>query len=168
MYSAPNRILYAVFKPYDDIYNELIGKIKNVVDSVSELSELSRRDIEEAINFAVISICLGLYDNVAFFGASNETLRLINARKVHNTNHKIQNLMMEENSGSTESFVSKAISIKESGEDIFLANLVRLVVRKHLVLRDVDYRIKDRVAEKIFDRSQKKQLLVTSLNKKKH
>jgi len=167
MYTAPNRILYAVFKPYDidDKYDSMIEKLMKDIESIKELKDLSKWDISMAVNNAIISICLGLYNCIAFFGASRDSLHLLNAFELQNTNHRIQNLMMEENASATDIFVNKAIDIIESDEDLFALSLIRRIVRRHLILRDVGFRSRDKVAEKIFDKSKKSQVRTLSLGK---
>jgi hypothetical protein len=163
MYSAPNRILYALFKPCDEQYEKIIDEI--MVFAVSIGSKKSREDIEEIINKSAVNICLTIYDNIAFFGANNETLQLLNKYDMQNSNYKIANLIMEENGGTTDNFVDKAIKLKEEKEDIFTINLIRLIVRKHYITQTVDYRVMSKIADKIFSQSSKKQVLISSLKK---
>ncbi|MDR2965978.1 MAG: metallophosphoesterase [Treponema sp.] len=169
MYSAPNRILYAIFKPHDDQYNEIIDDIYESIKSTDtdEASKLRKQDIEEIFYRSAISICLSLYDHVAYFGSSTDTLYLLNEVDMKTTNYKISNLIMEENGGTTENFVNKAIKLKESKNDLLLSNLIKMVARKHLITRNVDFNIKDKIADKIFTSSSKKQVLSISYKSNK-
>jgi len=74
---------------------------------------------------------------------------------------------MEENGGTTENFVDKAIKLKEKEDDLFITNIIRLIANKHLVTRTIDFRIKDRIADKIFSTSSKKQVLTASYKRGK-
>lgn len=165
MYSAPNRILYAIFKPYDEQYENIINELFSTISAVQGLSKLSKGDIEEAFNRSAIGISLGLYDNIAFFGTNNNTLRLLNDANLLTSNYKIANLIMEENGGTADKFVNKAIKLKEDENDGFITNLIRFIVKKHLISRSVDFKTRDRIADKIFSPSSKKQLLISSLGK---
>jgi len=167
MYSATNKILYALFKPYDQQYDKMIDELYNVLNSTdkNEKNKITKQDIKESIFHSAISICLGLYDHVAFFGANNDTLHLLNKYNLITTNNKIANLIMEENGGTTENFVDKAIKLKEKEDDLFITNIIRLISNKHLTTRTIDFRIKDKIADKIFSSSSKKQILKASLKK---
>ena len=164
MYSAPNRILYALLKPYDQQYSMVIDELLEIFNSTdaSASNKISREDIEDIFFRSAILICLSLYDNVAFFGSNSDTLFLLNDFDMKTKNNKIANLIMEENGGTTENFVNKAIKLKESEKDSFLTNLIKMIARKHLVTRNVNFNIKDKMADKIFSSSSKKQILSIS------
>jgi predicted phosphodiesterase len=169
MYSVPNRILYALFKPYDQQYDKVIDELYDALNSVdgNETNKINRQDIEEIFFHSAISICLGLYDNVAFFGANSDTLHLLNAFNLQTSTNKIANLIMEENGGTTEDFVNKAIKLKENEDDLFITYLIRLITNKHLITRTIDFSIKDRIADTIFSTKTKKQVLISSYSKDK-
>ena len=169
MYSAPNRILYAMFKPYDQQYNEIINDLYEIIQSkdIDATLKISKKDIEEIFYNSAISICLGLYDHVAFFGANTDTLPLLNENDMKSTNYKIANLIMEENGNTTEKFVNKAIKLKENEDNIFTTNLIRRVIRKHLITKNVTFDMKDRISDKIFSTSSKKQVLSISYRNEK-
>jgi hypothetical protein len=172
MYSAPNRILYALFKPFDDKYDKIVDELYELIKSVETPRELAKEEfskamIEEAFSRQAIAMVLTVYDNIAFFGTNSATLQLLNNCEMPNSNYKIANLLMEENGGSANSFVTKAIKLKEDEDDDFVTNLVRLVTRKHLITKNVDYKIRERIADKVFTPSSKKQLLLTSLKGQK-
>jgi len=166
MYSAPNRLLYALLKPHDEHYDELIDELKSIFDALEGFPEISKKTIEDIFISSAISICLSLYDNIAFFGTNDETLILLNGYDMKNLNYRIANLIMEEHSGSTDSFVRKAIDLKEKNQkDLFTIHLIKLIVRKHIITRTVDFEMKDRIADKIFSQSSKKKFLMSSLKK---
>jgi hypothetical protein len=169
MYSVPNKILYALFEPYDKQYDKVIDELFELFRTMegNEEIEITRQDVEEIFFRSAISICLNLYDNVAFFGANNDTLHLLNAFDMQTSNNKIANLIMEENGGTTENFVNKAIKLKENENDLFITSLIRMIANKHLTTRTVDFRIKDKIADKIFTSSSKKQILASSYRKDK-
>jgi len=169
MYSAPNRILYSLFKPYDQQYDNVIDDIHNAINSIDgdETDKISKQDIEEIFFRSAIAICLNIYDHVAFFGANSDTLNILNKFELKTSNNKIANLIMEENGGTTDNFVDKAIKLKEKENDLFITNLIQLISNKHLTTRNIDFRIKDKIADKIFSSSSKKQVLKASYNKDK-
>jgi len=166
MYSAPNKVLYALFKPHDDRYDETVAELKQIIDDSGIDIKLTKEDIERELSHAAIGICLSIYDRIAFFGANTDTLKLLDAKPLANSNYKIANLIMEENGGGTESFVKKAIKLKEDEDDNFITNLIRLITRKHILTHDIDHAMLDRLSSKIFQQSSHKQLLVMSASKK--
>lgn len=169
MYSAPNQILYALFKPYDQEYDKVIDELYDILNSTDgeKSNKINKQDIEEILFRSAITICLNIYDDVAFYGANGDTLHLLNEFNMQTTNNKIANLIMEENGGTTDNFVNKAIKLKETEDDLFITNLIRLITNKHLITRTVDFRIKDKIADKIFSTSSKKQVLTSSYRKDK-
>jgi hypothetical protein len=169
MYSVPNKVLYAMFSPFDMHFDEVIDELKAVADSVSEPpQEMSRQDVENIFIQVAVSICLGLYDKIAFHGSNSETLRLLNVFEMTNSNHRVMNLLMEENGGTSLTFADKAILLKEEEKDSFITDLVMRIARKHLLTRSVDFRTKQRIADKIFPPLAKKSLLVNSMLKEKN
>lgn len=167
MYSAPNRILFAIFKPYDDKYGDVIDELKRIVDSTEEKIKLSKKEIEEIFNDSAVAICLSLYDNVAFYGTNSETLKLLNEYPKDNSNYKVANLIMEEVGGTSENFVDKAIKLNEDEDDVFIKNLIQRIARKHIITKNVGYKIRDRIADKILTASSKDQLYLMSISKGK-
>jgi hypothetical protein len=171
MYTTPNKILYAMFKPIDDHYSELIDGLKQLVDSNDDLDiKLTKSQIEEIFNDTAAAICLSLYDNISFYGTNFETLRLLNAYDMTTSNHRIENLIMEETGGGSEGFVDKAIKLMEQENDSFITNLIRRIAKKHIITKNVDHKIRDRIADKIFPNSPnstKRQLLLVSMSQRK-
>jgi Mg2+ and Co2+ transporter CorA len=167
MYTAPNKILYALFKPFDDRYDEIINEIKRLVDDINDEDiQLTKSEIEEIFNDSAAAICLSLYDNISFYGTNSETLRLLNEYSMVISNHRIENLIMEEIGGGSVSFVDKAIKLMEKEDDRFIMNLIRRIVRKHIITKNIDYSIRDRIADKIFPNTPKKHLLLTSISQR--
>lgn len=161
MYSAPNKILFALFKPWDDNYNELVSEIKQLTDN-----KHSKEDVEKFITRSAIGICLSIYDKIAFYGVNSETLKLLNVKSYYkSSNHKIANLIMEENGGRTDIFIDKAISLIDDENDSFITNLVQLIARKHILTYDINHAMLDRMTSKIFPQSAHKTLLLISASK---
>jgi hypothetical protein len=163
MYSAPNRILYALFFGFEQKYDETVAELKSLVDSFEEIEgSISIQNIEKIINQVAIGLCLGLFDNVAFFGVNNDTLRRLDSFDLKNSNYKIQNLIMAENGATTGDFTERAIRLNENENNPFSTSLIRLVIRKHLLTHDVDYKIIDRITSTVFPSSSKTQLLISA------
>jgi len=163
MYSAPNRLLYAMLKPYDDKYDELITEIQNFISLIPKMSKVERVEIEELFNKMASYICLHLYNEVAFFGANNDTLPLLNNESLKTSNYKIVNLIMEGNGASTSSFVDKAVKLKESEDDVFITNLIQIITYRHIMERTVSSPQLNRVASKILTGIPKQKLLINSM-----
>jgi predicted phosphodiesterase len=164
MYSAPNRILYAWLKPYDDNYDAVIDELHSFAQAV-ELNT-TEKAVEAVFNYFAMALCLSLYDNVAFLGANSSTIPLLNGQSLVTSNHKIANLLMTENGSSTDDFMEKAIRLKEDENNAFITNLIQRIANKHLLTRKVHFRQKDRIADKIFSSSSKQQLIVSSQSRK--
>ncbi len=166
LYSIPNKILNALFedidKNYDEIITSILRLVKNIDIGDNEKARITREKIEETVWKVCIAICLSLYDEVGYNSATLETLPVLDKFKTSSINGIIQNLQMWENSGNSSAFINKAIGIMETTKDGLLQDLIRSIVRKHIITNDIDYKTLDRISNKNFMGDNKKELLMIS------
>ena len=163
MFKFSNKLLYSYLKPYDDKSEIIIDELKHFVNSLSPKIDLSDEDLHNILSTVCISVILGLYDSVAYFGSDANTISYLSEYFEYSCNVMIQKLLMYEASLSSEGFIQKAISVFESTDDWFIKKLVRLIVRKHLIVNNqIDHKDLDRISNKIFKGNKKSLLLISS------
>lgn len=136
LYKLPNRILFAILKQAEEKYDEIINDLKELADTLELEKKPGEEELKKIVNDCSVLVCLSLYDSIAFCCATSTTLPVLDNYSLTNSNYSILNLMMQENSLSTEVFVEKACKLAQGSEDDFLYHLIRMVVRKHVITHD--------------------------------
>ena len=168
IYSAPNKILFYILKPYRDNYQELINDFREFIKEIGASDKFTDELIEDFINKSANDLCLNVYNNFAFVSSTKKTLEFINHFPLDNSNYRIYNLIFEENGGTTESFMEKAIELFDNNEDPYINYLIRRIAFKHVLTNEnISHNLIDRINEKLFNKSSKTQLLI-SANDKRH
>ena len=102
-------------------------------------------------------------NDIAYNASNPNTITVLREGPINNVNHKIMLLMMEENIGNTQEFVTKAISLrKDLGKDYYARTLISQIARKHILYKErVDHRQIDRlISGKVISTDNKTQLLL--------
>lgn len=167
VYSCPNKILYFVLKPYNDNYKEIFNELKRFVEIMGISDRFTDSVLEDVINKSANDICLNVYNNYAFISSNKKTLAFINQFPLSNTNYKIYNLIFEENGGTSESFVKKAIDMFDENDDMYIHYLIRRIAFKHIISKEnISHKLIDRINDKLFNKSSKTKLLRLMNDKK--
>lgn len=159
LYRLPNMILYAILKPAEDTYEELIEKLMEYVNSLELKAKIEEHDIKKIVNDSTIAMCLSVYDNLAFHCANNVTIPVLDNYDLSNSNYSIMNLLIQENGATTDTFIDKAYKMAKESNDEFLHHLIRLAVRKHVITHDeLDFRKLDKLSTPILIQGKRKVL----------
>lgn len=163
LYTIPQKILYALFKPYQEHYSEIIDDIEKFVAENGLGADMSREDIQEAFSDAAVTLALNIMNDIAYNATSSNTISVLNEAYLDSSNKVIHNLMMEENAGSTNSFVEKALSLNKKYKDnVFMRQIISRVSRKHILYTaNIDHKQTDRlVSAGILSSKSKKSLII--------
>lgn len=163
MYKLPNKILYAILKPYDKDFDLIISDLKKIVDSIDDNKTVGTKKLEKVFINCALVICLSLYDDIAFCGSDKKTLLILNKYNLLNSNYKIMNLLMEGNGGSIDSFVEKSLYMNDNNENEFFTYLIKLIVRQYVITHDsINHNQLDKLSNKLFSNKDKKNILLLS------
>lgn len=163
LYSLPQRILFAVLKPYQDHYEETIAELVRFVETELPDEKITVDDIKKMLGEAGVIFTLNLMNDIAYNATSTSTYAVLNDIDLHNSNYALQNLMMAENAGITPNFVEKALDMNSHYQkDPFIQSLIRLVARKHIIQTShIDHRHIDKlISGKVLSADSKKTLLL--------
>lgn len=169
LYEYPNRLLYEMLKVIDDEHHKLIEEILKENPKTRQGELITESMIEKALWNQSVSYILTVYDFVSSTAATSKTLERLNRYNISdNTNHGIQNLLMEENAGEFNTFIKKAEEIYDSTEVDAVKRMTALIVRKFYLSHDDVPMIGDaqRVLDKMFTSKSRKQFLLEQSRRK--
>lgn len=165
IYSYPNKMLYGFLKEMDtdQLAEEFLEEIKKRKTSNNKKKKvMSKEQIIEIINLLNISIILGIYDHIASISVNKETIELLDEFKdiKKNSNYKIQNLIMHENISNFDFIVKVAYDYYKVESDSRIKMMIALIVRKHIITKNIDLSGKNqKYIDIFFNESSKRKIL---------
>ncbi len=166
IYSYPHKIAFALLKPLDNnidnLCNELLELAKETGFEKKSGQPFSKDDIIDMINEHSKAIVLSIYDHFAELCTSSKTISLLSEKEVAGTYQRIQKLMIKENSGDTESFLKEADIILKNSKDDQVKNMVKLIVRKHLLCKEMHHSRRQQIIDKYLGEAARKPMLLQS------
>lgn len=163
LYEAPQKILYATLKPYQNHYEDIIDDLEKYVLSVAPGERINRTDLQNMLSSAAATLSLNVMNDIAYNSANRNTIGVLDHAPLLNSNHKIHNLMMCENAGNSDAFVERAHVLREEYDgNPFICYMIARIARKHLFYKPkVDTRIVDKlISYKILSSKAKKSTLL--------
>ena len=149
IYSVPQKVIYATLKPYQDHYEEIVQDIKEFADRVIPEEKFTEQKIRDMFGQAGTVLALNIMNDIAFNCSNEGTISVLRTVKTDSTNDKILQLMMEENSGNTPEFISRAISLRKELEAMpYARTLIAQIARKHIIYtQSIDHRQVDKLLD---------------------
>lgn len=163
LYEAPQKILYAALKPYQEHYEEIIDDLEKYVADVAPEERISRTDLQNMLSNAATTLSLNVMNDIAYNSSNRNTIGVLDHVPLTNSNHKIHNLMMCENVGNSDTFVERAHVLREEYDgNPFICHLISRIAQKHLFYNpQVDMRVTDKlISYKILSPKAKKAALL--------
>ena len=147
IYSNTQKILYAVLKPYQDHYDELISGFSSFVKEAMPEEKITDREIRKIFTDSAIVLVLNVMNDIAYNCSNSRTISVLNEMRMTTSNQRVHNLMMTENMGNTATFVTRALSLNESYKgNPFIQSLIKQIACKHIYYTyKIDYRQIDRL-----------------------
>jgi hypothetical protein len=170
LYSVPQKVIYAVLKPHQDYSDDIVHSIIEFAKERMPDEDIKEDYIRKLFGQAGIAVALNIMNDIAYNASNKNTITALRDGPLDNANHKIMLLMMEENSGDTPEFVSRAIKLcKELDGCSFAKMLIAQVARKHIIYTtNINYRQIDRLLSgKVISSDSKKGLLLEQGKKSK-
>jgi predicted phosphodiesterase len=169
MFEMPNRLLYAILKPYSDKFEEIITELEIYVSYIQPEKKINKKDIVHFLSEAGLMLVLNVYDSIALYCTDSNTFENLIDYKVKNSNEIIQSLIMCENTRNSDVFIDKSAKICENTKDFFLEYLVKLIAQKHILTTPSlkrDHR--NKLASNVFGKKSEKDLLILSQKAEKN
>lgn len=164
IYETPQKVVYALLKPYQEHYEEIVEGLGKVLREKSKTRKYTEEDIRRALSISGTSFALDILNGTAYHAAKQSTIHILRESAGEKTTHKVFRLMMEENIGDTEFFSSEAIRLrKELSNNNYACLLISQIVRKHLLFKtNVDYKIIDKlISGKLLSEKSRQTMLLT-------
>jgi predicted phosphodiesterase/predicted ATPase len=161
LYTAPSQVLFNILKPLDAEYVNIIDDLEAVINNEKRDERVPRSEIEFIFVDCAQALCLSLYDHIAEIASTPDTLPMLQRFDINTINRKTINLMIEENGGTTESFLDKAARLIDSEKDDRMKLIIRKIARKHLLTHDsIRFEQRARMADKFFPKDNRSNLLL--------
>ena len=169
IYSLPQKIIYGILKPYADHYEEIIADLKKFVSEVLPDKKIGEKEIRQLFNDVAMLLTLNIMNDIAFNSADVNTIRVLNEYPMSSSNYAVENLMMTENAGNSEAFISKTLELfKKFKDDPFIKKLISIDARKHIMCTpELDHHLIDKlISGGVLSPAGKRTLLLEKLNQK--
>lgn len=170
LYSATQKIVFATLTPYQNHSGEIVDSLLAFARENLPDEKISRDEIQRLLGQVGTAFALDIMNDIAFNASNNTTITALRDIDSPNLNHKIMQLMMEENTGNTEEFITRAISLrKEVDENAYAKTLIALIAKVHIMCSSrIDHRQIDKlISGKIIAPQGKKTLLLEQGKKPK-
>lgn len=161
--SAPLKVVYAVLKPYQDHYDDIVSNILAFIKQERPDEAITEEHIRRLLSQSGTNLALNILNDIAFNASNGSTITALRDVDAANATQKIMQLLMEENTGNTPEFVNRAILLREELDKIPYAQLlIALIARKHIIYTgDIDHRQIDKLQSgKVLSKKSKSSLLV--------
>jgi hypothetical protein len=163
LYSVPQKVIYAILKPYQDHNDEIVHSITEFAKEKMSDEEIKEDYVRKLLGQAGTIITLNIMNDIAYNASNQNTITALRDGPLDNANHKIMLLMMEENVGNTPEFVSRAIILrKELDSCPYARTLIAQIARKHIIYTaNIDHKQIDRLLSgKVMSSDSKTMLLL--------
>lgn len=147
IFSDTQRLVFAFLKPYQE-------RIDGIVRSIVEFSKQEFPDdamdesaARELIGQVGTILALNIMNDISFNATNGSTIIALREGPTETSNHSILRLMMEENTGNTSEFVSKAVFLrKQLDNSPYAKMLIAQIARKHIIYTsNIDHRQIDKL-----------------------
>lgn len=149
LYSVPQKVIYATLKQTQDHCDEIVQSILKFANEVLPNEKITEEQVRKLLGQAGTVLALNIMNDIAFNSANEGTISVLRSFECITNNHKILQLMMEENTGNTPEFVQQAIRLRKELDDVYARMLIAQIARKHIIYTaNIDHREIDRLLSK--------------------
>lgn len=147
LYSVPQKVIFAVLTPYQEHCEEIVQSLYCFAQEKIPEEHFTVEKIRALFSSAGIVLALNIMNDIAYNAANENTITVLRERPNQNSNHKIFELMLEENTGNTSEFVQRAIALrKDLNESQMSVTLISQIARKHIIYNgNINHRELDRL-----------------------
>lgn len=164
LYSVPQKVIFALLIPYQEHYEEIVHSLYSFAREKMPDEHFTQEKIRTLFSSAGIMLALNIMNDIAYNAANENTITVLREKPNQNCNHRIFELMLEENIGNTSEFVRRAIALrKDLAKSPFSVMLISQIARKHIIYKgNIDHREIDKLLSGNVLSSEKKPSLLLS------
>lgn len=168
LYTFPNKLLYFMLKDINENYDKIIADILKMNPKTRKGLIITEEMIGRELQNQSMAYILSIYDFISMSATNRKTISDLEKFDFEqNTNYRIQNLMMQENIGSTKTFFTRAEKIYDSTDLNITKQMVRLIIRKYFLYHDVEMHGDFvRIIDKFFGQSERKNVQIMQAKNK--
>lgn len=147
LYSVPQKVIFALLIPYQEHYEEIVHSLYSFAREKMPDEHFTQEKIRTLFSSAGIMLALNIMNDIAYNAANENTITVLREKPNQNCNHRIFELMLEENIGNTSEFVRRAIALrKDLAKSPFSVMLISQIARKHIIYKgNIDHREIDKL-----------------------
>ena len=163
IFRIPQKFIYAILNPYQENISTLVKSITVFAKEKMPDEKISESTVRKTLANTATVLALNIMNDIAFNSSNISTISVLKTGPEDSSNHRIMKLMMDENAGNTEAFISSAIELsKEFEKNQYARTLIAQIARKHIMFhQSVDYRTIDRlISGNVFSAKSKPSLLL--------
>lgn len=164
LFTVPQKVIFGMLKQTQERIEAIVQDILNFAKENVPDEKIEEADVRQLLSQAGTILALNILNDIAFNAANDGTIEVLRDNGGKTANHKIMELMMEENVGNTDVFVEKAIALsKEMERKPYAQMLISQIARKHIVYTSsVDHRQIDKLLSgKVLSEKSKPSLLLS-------
>lgn len=164
LYELPNRIIFGMLHKTDENYDEIIDQLLGIISENGNLSSIAKDELKDILYKIGIATCLSIYDQASYYCSTGDTIKLLGTREQECSTHRIQRLLMIENSASTsEDYIDQAVALMEQVQKEnrrFEILCIQVITNKHIIdTPNIKPSTLQKASKKIFFRDSPKSLI---------
>ena len=147
LYTVPQKVIFAILKPCQEHSDEIVKSILEFAQKNIPEEKIDENQVRELLGQTGTVLALNILNDIAYNCSNEGTISVLRTAPCLSANHRILQLMMEENAGNTQEFVSKAIALRKELDAIPYAKiLIAQIARKHIIYTSsIDHREIDKL-----------------------
>lgn len=163
IFRIPQKVIYALLSPYQENSAALVKSIIEFAKERIPDETISESTVRKMLANTATMLALNIMNDIAFNSSNVSTISVLKTGPEDSSNHRVLKLMMEENVGNTDAFISSAIDLRKDFEkNQYARTLIAQIARKHIMYhQSVDYRTINRlISGKVLSEKSKPILLL--------
>ena len=165
IYLYPRKIVFALLRPLDMNLKEICNNILDFANQNNKKkkdgSSYTTGDVLEMLNDSARAIMLSMFDHFSELATSPKSFDLLMRKGTDDISESLERLLMIESTGNTDRLIKEAEGLLKEHQRTEYDTMIRLIVRKHLLTnKEMTYRKKQQVIDKIFGKEYRKYFLI--------
>lgn len=165
IYLYPRKIVYALLRPIDINMKELCKDILDYAEQNDKKKKNGRKytdaDILRMFSDSARAIMLSTFDHFSELATSPKSYELLMSRTPEDMSEQLERLLIIESRGNTDCLIKEVEALLKEYQRTEFDAMIRLIVRKHLLNhKELPFRKKQQIIDKIFGKEYRKYFLI--------